>query len=266
VRDKIASAMKTYGRFLIDGTPRFAEIEDGVAYLIDDLFGARRRTGGHERVEKLKILAPVAPRKLFAIGLNYADHAAESGKPIPHEPLMWFKSTAAIIAHGETVEVAYPHHRTDWEAELTVVIGKTCKGVREEEALDYVLGYTNGQDISDRVIQKSESQWARAKSLDTYAPLGPFIHTDLDPNDLQVQTIVNGEVKQNSSTREMIFPVARLISFLSEAMTLEAGDCIMTGTPPGIGALHDGDVLETRIGPMTPLVNPVRFRRTLNLL
>jgi 2-keto-4-pentenoate hydratase/2-oxohepta-3-ene-1,7-dioic acid hydratase in catechol pathway len=228
--------MPVYGRFLIEGTPRHAEIQDGKAYLIDDLFGARRRTGGYSPLDKLQILAPVAPAKLFAIGLNYHDHAIESGKPVPDVPLMWFKSTNAIIAHGEAVEIAYPEHRTDYEGELTVVIGKRCKGATEENALDYVLGYTNGQDISDRNVQRSESQWARAKSFDTYAPLGPFIYTDLDPTNVSIETCLNNEVRQQSNTSQMIFPVAKLIAFLSEAITLEPGDCIMTGTPEGIGA------------------------------
>ncbi len=252
--------MAVYGRFLIDGTPRHAEVEGDTAYLIDDLFGARRRTGGYSKVDRLQLLAPVAPAKLFAIGLNYVDHAAESGKPIPDVPLMWFKATSAIVAGGQAVEIAYPEHRTDYEGELTVVIGKRCRGASEANALDFVLGLTIGQDISDRDVQRSESQWARAKSLDTYAPLGPFIHTGLDPADLQIETRLNGEVRQNSSTRLMIFSVAKLITFLSEAITLEPGDCIMTGTPVGIGAIRDGDTIETRIGPMGPLVNPVRNR------
>jgi 2-keto-4-pentenoate hydratase/2-oxohepta-3-ene-1,7-dioic acid hydratase in catechol pathway len=217
-------------------------------------------TGETLPLSDLQLLAPVMPRQLFAIGLNYADHAAESGKAVPSEPLMWFKAPGAIIAHEETVELAYLDHRTDFEGELTVVIGKTCREVSETDALDYVFGYTNGQDISDRVIQRGESQWARAKSMDTYAPLGPFIETDLDPTDLTIVTRVNGDVRQRGHTRDMIFPVTKLISFLSRDITLQPGDIIMTGTPPGVGPLHDGDVIETRIGTIPPLRNPVRLR------
>ncbi len=257
--------MPVFGRFRRNDDIYFAEIENETAFFIDNPFdwmqGGVRRTGESAPWQELEILAPVEPRKLFAIGLNYVDHAAESGKAVPDVPLMWFKSVDAIIAHGHTIEVAYPEHRTDFEAELTVVIGKTCRGVSEDDALDYVLGYTCGQDISDRNIQRSESQWARAKSLDTYAPLGPFIHTDIDPANVQVQSWVNGELKQSGHTREMLFPVRRLISFISEAITLSAGDCIMTGTPAGIGALRDGDVLETRIEGLAPLRNPVRMRK-----
>jgi 2-keto-4-pentenoate hydratase/2-oxohepta-3-ene-1,7-dioic acid hydratase in catechol pathway len=258
--------MPVLGRFRHNGTVRFAEVENDLAHFIDNPFedaqNELRRVGDSAPLADLEILAPVEPRKLFAIGLNYLDHAAESGKEVPEVPLMWFKSTAAIIAHEQTVEVVYPEHRTDYEAELTVVIGKTCRGASEEDALDFVLGYTCGQDISDRHIQKSESQWARAKSLDTYAPLGPFIHTDVDPANVSVQTWLNGELKQDGHTSHMIFPVRRLIAFLSEAITLEPGDCIMTGTPEGIGPIREGDVIETRIGSLTPLRNPVRNRAT----
>ena len=199
--------------------------------------------------------------KFVAIGLNYADHAAESGSPVPDEPLMWFKAPSAIIAHHETVEVAFPDHRTDYEGELVIVIGKKAKGVSQADAPAHIFGCMPGQDISDRVVQRSESQWARAKSMDTYAPLGPFITTDLDASNLPIQTLVNGEIRQDSNTNQLVFSPAQLVAFLSEAITLEPGDCIMTGTPFGIAALQDGDVIETRIGEMAPLINPVRFRR-----
>lgn len=249
--------MPVYGRFLMNGQPRFGEVESDMVYFVDDLFSGAVRTGESASLEGLKILAPVEPKKLFAIGLNYVDHAKESGKPVPDVPLMWFKAPTAVIAHNEAVQIAFPEHNTDYEGELTVVIGKKCKGASEEDALDFVLGYTIGQDISDRHIQHSESQWARAKSFDTYAPLGPFIYTGLDSTNLPVETRVNGQVRQNSNTNQLVFGVAKLVAFLSEAITLEPGDCIMTGTPFGVGPLKAGDVIETRIGPMGPLVNPV---------
>ena len=254
--------MPVYGRFLIDGTPRHAEVENETAYLIDDLFGARRRTGGHSPLAKLQLMAPVAPAKLFSIGLNYLDHVREFESAVPAVPLTWLKATSSIIAHNETVEIVFPDHRTDYEGELAVVIGKRCKGVTESDALDYVLGYTTAQDISDRDVQHSESQWTRAKSFDTYGPLGPYLYTDLDPTNLKIETRVNGETRQSNNTRHMIFSVAHIVSFLSEGITLEAGDCILTGTPEGIGALHDGDTIETRIGEMQPLITPVRHRNT----
>ncbi|HVF10869.1 MAG TPA: fumarylacetoacetate hydrolase family protein [Abditibacteriaceae bacterium] len=250
--------MPIYGRFLVNGAARHAEIEGDTAYFIDDLFGGARRDGASAPVADLKVLAPVAPSKLLAIGLNYEDHAKESGKPVPDVPLMWLKAPSAIIAHGEAVQVAYPEHQTDYEGELTIVIGRRCKGATVDNALDYVLGYTAGQDISDRTVQFSESQWARAKSFDTYAPLGPYIYTDLDPSNLPIETLLNGEVKQRSNTNQLAFNVAHLVAFLSESITLEPGDCIMTGTPFGVGPIQAGDVIETRIGSMQPLINPVR--------
>jgi 2-keto-4-pentenoate hydratase/2-oxohepta-3-ene-1,7-dioic acid hydratase in catechol pathway len=251
--------MPVYGRFHYNGAPRHAEIENEVAYFLDDLFGDKTRTGESAPLGELRVLTPVAPPKLFAIGLNYADHAAESGQAVPEAPLMWFKAPTAVIAHGETVIVAHPEHRTDYEAELVIVIGKGGKVIKEENASQHILGYTNGQDISDRVVQRSESQWARAKSFDTYAPLGPFIYTDIDPNHLPIETRVNNEVRQSSNTEQLVFKPEFLVAFLSEHITLQPGDCIMTGTPFGIGPLQDGDLIETRIGDMTPLVNPVKF-------
>jgi 2-keto-4-pentenoate hydratase/2-oxohepta-3-ene-1,7-dioic acid hydratase in catechol pathway len=251
--------MPTYGRFQHNNKIRHAEIEGDTAHFIDDLFGAKQRTGDSAPIADLKTLAPVAPPKLFAVGLNFADHAAESNLEVPKWPLMWFKAPSCVIANGETVEVAYPDHRTDFEAELVIVIGKRCKNVSEENAESIILGYTNGQDISDRDVQWSESQWARAKSFDTYAPLGPYIYTDVDANNLKIETYINGEVRQSSNTDQFVFNPAQLVAFLSEAITLEPGDCIMTGTPYGIAPLKDGDTIETRIGDMEPLFNPVRF-------
>lgn len=262
--------MPIYGRFQTEGQPRFAEIElaapsqfEGATahFLSGDLFANPTRSGESARVEDLEILPPLAPSKLFAIGLNYADHAREHGNVVPPLPLMWFKAPSSLLAHGKALEVAFPDHRTDFEAELALVIGKRCKSVSEDEALGYIWGITNAQDISDRTIQRSESQWARAKSLDTYTPLGPFISTDFDLSQLRVQTLLNGALRQNGNTRDLMFSPARIISFLSEAITLEAGDVILTGTPEGVGALSDGDELETRVGDLVPLRNPVRFRR-----
>ncbi|HEX9997075.1 MAG TPA: fumarylacetoacetate hydrolase family protein [Abditibacterium sp.] len=256
--------MPIYGQFFHQGAPRHAEIEilengEEIAHFIADLFQNPARNGESAPVSELQIMVPVSPQKLFAIGLNYADHAAEHGNAVPELPLMWFKAPTALLPHQGEVEIAFPDHRTDFEAELAIVIGKRGKRIAESEAHDYIFGVTCAQDISDRVIQRSESQWARAKSLDTYAPLGPYIYTGLDLADLTVQTLVNGEIKQNGHTRDMIFSPARIVSFLSEAITLEAGDVILTGTPEGVGALRDGDALETRIGNMKPLQNRAKF-------
>jgi 2-keto-4-pentenoate hydratase/2-oxohepta-3-ene-1,7-dioic acid hydratase in catechol pathway len=251
--------MPVYGRFEYKGSPRHAEIEGDTAHFLDDLFDARQHTGESASVTTLRVLAPVAPPKVFAVGLNYADHAKESNLEVPERPLMWFKAPSSVIAHNETVEVAYPNHRTDYEAELAIVIGKRGKGISEADASEYILGYTASQDISDRDIQWSESQWARAKSLDTYTPLGKYIHTDVNANNLSIETYVNGEVRQRSNTEQLIFKPNFLVAFLSEAITLEPGDVILTGTPYGIAPLADDDVIETRIEGMETLVNPVKF-------
>lgn len=244
--------MKHYGRFLHEGAPKHAEIEGDTAHFIANLFTDRSRTGVSAPWRSLTLLTPVEPRKLFAIGLNYADHAAESGKPLPPEPLVWLKSPGAAIAHNETIEIAFPEHRTDFEGELVIVIGRQARRLTVDEATSAILGYTCGQDISDRVVQKSESQWTRSKSMDTYAPIGPFITVGPTPENWPVQTLVNGEVRQNSSTNHLIFSTAAIVSFLSQTMTLEPGDLIFTGTPAGVGMargvfLKPGDVVTSRI-------------------
>lgn len=249
--------MGVFGRFKVNGAAVHGAVDGDRIHIVEDVYGACRRTGETVALEGTRILPPVRPQKVFAIGLNYADHAKESGKEVPPVPLMWFKAPSAIIAHQESVVVAYPEHQTDYEVELTVVIGKRCKGVKEAEAANYIFGYTIGQDISDRTVQFSETQWARAKSFDTYAPMGPFIYTGIDASNLPIETRLNGEVKQQSNTNQLVFSAHKLVAFLSEAMTLEPGDCIMTGTPFGVGPIKDGDVIESRIGDMAPLINPV---------
>ena len=251
--------MPIYGQFQRDNAPAHAEIDGETAFFIHDLFTDPTRTGESISISDAEILPPVFPSKLIAIGLNYADHAAEHGNEVPPQPLMWLKAPSSLLAHGGIIEIAFPDHRTDHESELAVVIGKRGKAIAQADALDYVLGYTPAQDISDRVIQRGESQWARAKSLDTYTPLGPYITSHADPTNLSVQCLVNGELRQNGHTRDLMFSIARIIAFVSQAMTLEAGDVILTGTPAGVSALKDGDRLETRIGDFAPLVNTVKF-------
>ena len=253
--------MLIYGQFRRDDKRLHAEIEGETAHFIRDLFTDLTRTGESAPLADLEILPPVFPSKLFAIGLNYAAHAAEHGNEVPAEPLMWFKAPSSLLAHKGTIEIAYPDHRTDHEAELAIIIGKAGKAISQAAAPAHILGYCAAQDISDRVIQRGESQWARAKSLDTYTPLGPYIYTDVDPHDLRIQCLVNGEIRQDGHTRDLIFAPARIVEFVSQAITLNAGDVILTGTPAGVGPLHDGDELETRIGDWAPLQNTVRFAR-----
>jgi len=190
--------------------------------------------------------------------LNYADHARESGKPLPKEPLFWLKATTSLIPDGAKIEVPFPAHRTDYEAELTIVIGRRCRNVTPAAAARYIFGYTAAQDISDRTIQQSESQWARCKSFDTFTPLGPYVETKIDPHDLTIQLFQNGQLRQNSNTSQLIFNCYDLVAFVSTNMTLLPGDIILTGTPSGVGPIESGDRLEVRIQGLKPLVNTVK--------
>jgi 2-keto-4-pentenoate hydratase/2-oxohepta-3-ene-1,7-dioic acid hydratase in catechol pathway len=212
-------------------------------------------------VDSVKLLAPVKPGKIVCIGLNYALHAKESGvTDLPKEPVVFMKPQSAIIGPGDTIEIANPQNNTDYEAELAVVIGKRARNVEVADALDYVLGYTAANDVSDRVLQKGDGQWIRAKGFDTYCPLGPAIATDLDPSDLAIGSRLNGETRQKSSTNDLIFDVPFLISFLSKVMTLNPGDLVLTGTPEGVGPMKPGDTIEVEIAGIGVLANPVGKR------
>ena len=206
----------------------------------------------------LKLLTPVAPSKVIAVGLNYADHARESGLDLPKEPLFWFKAPTSLIPDGAKVEIPFATHRVDFEAELAIVIGRRVRNVTPAAAARYIFGYTAAQDISDRSIQNAESQWARAKSFDTFTPLGPYIETKIDPHDLSIQLFQNGQLRQNSNTSQLIFNCFSLVSFISTNMTLLPGDVILTGTPSGVGPIQSGDRLEVRIQALAPLVNMVK--------
>jgi 2-keto-4-pentenoate hydratase/2-oxohepta-3-ene-1,7-dioic acid hydratase in catechol pathway len=200
---------------------------------------------------------PVQPSKLIAVGLNYADHIAEMKRTPLGTPLIWFKAPSSLLPHEGIIEIAFPEHQTHFEAELGVVIGRIAKNVSVAEALHFVFGYTIGEDISDRDLQNTEKQFGRAKSLDTYTPVGPFIHSGVNVADLPITLRQNGEVKQNARTSQMIYSVAEIVSFASTGMTLLPGDLILTGTPSGVGPIHDGDELDARIGDWPPLRNRV---------
>jgi 2-keto-4-pentenoate hydratase/2-oxohepta-3-ene-1,7-dioic acid hydratase in catechol pathway len=206
----------------------------------------------------VKTLIPVVPSKIICVGLNYADHAKETGKELPKEPLIWFKATTSLLPDGGKIEIPFPKHRTDYEAELCIVIGRKIRNVSPTQASRYIFGYTASQDISDRTIQHGESQWARAKSFDTFTPLGPLVETQIDPNALNIQLFQNGQLRQNSNTKQLIFKPHALVSFISRNLTLLPGDVILTGTPSGVGPIQSGDKLEVRIQGLAPLVNSVK--------
>ncbi len=233
-------------------------VEDGGVHraLEGDPFGTW--STGAEMAAPSTVLAPVVPSKIVCVGLNYKDHAAEQGKPLPSEPLIFLKPSTAIVADGEAIVIPDGIGRVDYESELAVVIGRRATRVRESDALAHVLGYTCMNDVSARDLQKKDGRYTRAKGFDTFAPLGPCIATGLDPGDLPVQGLVNGVVRQDSSTRELIFPVATLIAYISHIMTLLPGDVVSTGTPAGIGPLQRGDDVTVRVGGIGDLCNPVR--------
>ena len=251
--------MAAIGRFQKGDDIFFAKVVDGEIYrLCGDVFGSPSCDKKPTRLKGLRTLTPVTPSKIIAVGLNYADHARESGKPLPREPLFWFKATTSLIPDGGKIEIPFPNHRTDFEAELAIVIGRRVRNVAPAAAARFILGYTTAQDISDRTIQNGESQWARAKSFDTFTPLGPYIETKIDPHDLTIQLFQNGQLRQNADTSQLIFNCYQLVSFVSTNMTLLPGDIILTGTPSGVGPIASGDRLEVRIQGLAPLVNTVK--------
>jgi 2-keto-4-pentenoate hydratase/2-oxohepta-3-ene-1,7-dioic acid hydratase in catechol pathway len=214
-------------------------------------------TGEVRKLVELKIELPVAPSKLIAVGLNYADHIAEMKRTTLGTPLIWFKSPGSLLPHNGKIEIAFPEHQTDFEVELAVVIGKPAKNVLAEDALDFVFGYTIGLDISDRDLQKTEKQFGRCKSFDTYTPIGPFVYANVDVSDVSLELRQNGTLRQSTRTSRVIYSIAQIISFASQSLTLLPGDVILTGTPAGVGPIHPGDELEASIDNWPRLRNKV---------
>jgi len=208
-------------------------------------------------IPDVKILPPVMPGKIVALALNYRSHAMEMGKPLPEEPLFFLKPSTAVVGCGDEVVIPSMSQRVDYEGELALVIGRKATNVPEDDALDYVLGYTCLNDVTARDLQKRDGLFCRSKGFDTFAPLGPWIETDLDPGVVNIITRVNGEVRQQGNTSDLIFKVPKLINFISRVMTLEPGDIISTGTPSGVGELQDGDTVEVTVEGVGTLVNRV---------
>ena len=250
-------------RFLKDGLIKYGIVEDeNIVEIEGSIFGSFKKTVLSYKLNSVNLLAPCEPSKIVAIGLNYKAHAAEFNKPLPEEPMIFMKPSTAVIGPGD--EIIYPHHmsrRVDYEGELGVVIGKKAHMVKEEEAKDYILGYTCINDVTARDLQGKDVQYIRAKGFDTFAPMGPWIETDLNPLNVRIETYLNGEKKQDTSTHDMIFDVYHLLSFVSHVMTLLPGDVIATGTPSGIGKMKPGDKVEVRIEGIGSLVNTVSSRQ-----
>jgi 2-keto-4-pentenoate hydratase/2-oxohepta-3-ene-1,7-dioic acid hydratase in catechol pathway len=215
-------------------------------------------TEQHIPLASVRLLAPCEPSKIVALGLNYRDHAQEMRMALPDEPLIFLKPSTSVIGPEEAIVYPPQSHRVDYEAELAVVIGRRASRVSEAEAENSILGYTCCNDVTARDLQKKDGQFTRSKSFDTFAPLGPWIETDLpDPGNITVEAYLNGQRRQQSHTGNLIFPVPVVVSFISHIMTLLPGDVISTGTPAGIGPMQAGDVVEIRLSGIGSLRNPV---------
>lgn len=207
---------------------------------------------------KIPIGPDFKPSKIVCVGRNYADHAAELGNTVPTEPLLFLKAPSALIAYGDAIVIPPQSVQVEHEGELAVVISMTCKGLADDaDVSPYVLGYTCLNDVTARDIQRKDVQFTRGKSFDTFCPIGPHIETELDVTDISVICRVNGEVKQQGRTSQMVFPVAHLIRYISNMMTLNAGDVIATGTPSGVSKMDPGDVCEVEIEGIGTLSNPI---------
>ena len=253
-------------RYRYEGNTRFGIVDDEGLHPCDgDPFTRLIPQSNVLDLAAVKLLPPVNPPNIICLGLNYREHAAETGHPLPAEPLVFLKATTALCGPGDPIllPARYPH-MIDYEAELAIVIGKPARDVTEDEADEVILGYTAANDVSNRAVQFTDGQWARAKSHDTFCPVGPAIVTGLDADNLAISCRLDGEVMQASSTSDMIFPVRRIVSHLSRCFTLLPGTLILTGTPGGVGFkrnppvfLRPGQVVEVEIEGIGTLVNPV---------
>jgi 2-keto-4-pentenoate hydratase/2-oxohepta-3-ene-1,7-dioic acid hydratase in catechol pathway len=254
--------MRLY-RFEHEGAERWGR-EDGpdrLRLLDGDPFGGIDDATGTVALASVRLLAPVSPSKIVAIGLNYKDHAAEQGKAVPPEPLMFLKPPSSVIGPGDTIEVPPWAGRVDHEAEMGIVIGRTARDVRDAaDGRAHILGALCVNDVTARELQNKDVQYTRAKGFDTFCPIGPCLATDLDYDNLRVIGRVNREVRQQSSTAQLIFDAGHLVWAVSRVMTLHPGDIISTGTPSGIGPLRPGDVVEVEVEGIGILRNPVGTR------
>lgn len=246
-------------RVSIDGVVHYGVVTgDRIELVVGDPFHGPASSGVAVPLAGARFLPPTVPSKILAVGQNYRAHAAEMGhQTLPDEPLLFLKAPSALLAPGDAIVRPGGYERVDHEGELCVVIGRRARHVRAAEALDYVLGYTILNDVSVRDLQKKDGQFTRAKSFDTFAPCGPWLETDLDPGALRIVTRVNGQVRQDGRTADLIFAVPELVAFASRVMTLEPGDLFSTGTPQGVGQLWPGDVCEIEIEGIGTLRNPV---------
>jgi 2-keto-4-pentenoate hydratase/2-oxohepta-3-ene-1,7-dioic acid hydratase in catechol pathway len=244
-------------RFAAGGAEREGEVVG--AEVVEILPGGGR--GSSWDLAAVKLLPPCRPTKIVAVGVNYRAHAAELGKPVPEEPLLFLKPPSALLAHGATIVLPAMSRLIHHEAELAAVVGRRARNVSAAEAHEFLLGFSCLNDVTARDLQRKDVQFTRAKGFDTFAPLGPWIETDLDPREVRLRCRVNGEVRQDGRTSDMVWDVYSLVSFISRVMTLEPGDVVTTGTPPGVGPLADGDRVEVELEGVGVLANDCRAER-----
>jgi 2-keto-4-pentenoate hydratase/2-oxohepta-3-ene-1,7-dioic acid hydratase in catechol pathway len=231
--------------------------ENKVGPIDGEIFGDFRRQEATLPLEEVTLLPPVLPGKILCIGRNYVEHAKEHNVEVPKVPLIFMKPPSSILAPGGTIVLPPQSNQVEHEGELVVVLGRSGRHITPEKALEHIYGYTVGNDVTARDLQKSDGQWTRAKGFDTFCPFGPWIETDFDPADAVITCKVNGQPRQMASTRDMVFSIPQLIAFISSVMTFEPGDLIYTGTPAGVGALLPGDSVEVEIEGLGKLVNKV---------
>jgi len=245
-------------RYVEGDVAKWGVIEgDTIREMDGDPFGHFHLTSRIKKMGEVKLLSPCLPSKIVALGLNYRDHAEEAKARLPQEPLIFLKPATSIIGPGDPIVYPKMSKQVDYEAELGVVIGKTAKAVPEEKGAGYILGYTCVNDVTARDLQSKDKQWTRSKGFDTFAPIGPWIVTDIDPHGLEISSYLNGERRQHSNTKNLIFGPQQLVSFISHIMTLLPGDVIATGTPSGIGPMAIGDRIDVVIEGIGTLSNGV---------
>ena len=231
--------------------------ENMVGPIEGDPLGEFRRLDANQDLNSVRLLAPLLPGKILCVGRNYLAHAREHNEEVPEVPLLFFKPPSSVIGPGDKIVLPPQSEQVEHEAELVVVIGRKGRWISPENALEHVLGYTIGNDVTARDLQRRDTQWTRAKGFDTFCPLGPWVQTDFDPADVVITCHVNGQMRQMASTRDMVFGVRQLIAFASSIMTLDPGDIIFTGTPAGVGPLLPGDVVKVSIEGLGELENRV---------
>lgn len=246
-------------RFRKDDFVLYGSMEGSrVKVIKGDIFGDYEVTDSFYDIAEIDFLTPCTPSKIICVGLNYRSHAQEMKMPLPEEPVIFLKPPTSALAHGGEIIMPEMSKQVDYEAELGLVIGKTGKNIKPEEAYDYIIGATCFNDVTARDLQRKDGQWTRAKSFDTFAPFGPGIVTDLNYDNLDIELLLNGEIRQKSNTSDFIFNVGEIVSFVSRIMTLYPGDVIATGTPSGVGQLNRGDIVQVRIEKVGTLKNYVR--------